>query len=73
MKIALQHPHTKEKLLIGQAIASEFQEAYELISDDKVIDWIIEQRPDLCKGLAINELNWVLKQLKDFKDFLFDR
>lgn len=73
LSISLLHKPTKEKLDYGRGIATEFSWAYELITDDKVIGWLIDLRADLCKNLTREELDWLVVQIKQFKDYIWGK
>ena len=73
LNISLNHHPTKNKLLLGRDLATQFPQAFFLIKDIHIIDWLILERKDLISKLNKSELEYLLREINRFKSWLWNK
>ena len=73
LEVSLKDTDTKKLLLDGQKYASYIPQAYDYFTVGWVQDLIINNRPDLIKGLNICELDWLLVQIRSYLSWIFKK
>ena len=73
LEVSLKDTDTKKLLLDGQKYACYIPQAYDYFTVGWVQDLIINNRPDLIKGLNICELDWLLFQIRSYLSWIFKK
>jgi len=69
LKLSLKH--IPEDMQWGRNLAKLYPRGKDIITNEKVLEWLKEDREDLFVYCSKDEINYILRNIQDFKNYFW--